>query len=106
MFVVLQQMSRGASNQGQLLLEFEVAMTVGVENAVGEHYMMMQRKAQCIQTIEQECLINSIKHIVTLELANGATLAFICLVPNIGKIVTNSEISSLAVLLVVRQRLL
>jgi hypothetical protein len=39
-------------------------MTVGVENAVGEQYMMMQRKALCIQTIEQECLIDSIEHIV------------------------------------------
>ena len=64
MFVVLQQMSRGASNQVQLLWEFEAVMTVGVENAVGEQYMMKQRKALCIQTIEQECLIDSIEHIV------------------------------------------
>jgi hypothetical protein len=38
--------------------------TARVENAVGEQYMMMQRKALCIQTIEQECLMDSIEHIV------------------------------------------
>ena len=50
MFVVLQQMSRGASSQGQLLREYEVVMTEDVENAAGEQYM---RKVLCIQTIEQ-----------------------------------------------------
>ena len=39
-------------------------MAVEVENAVGEQYMMVQRKALCIQTIEQECLIYSIEHVV------------------------------------------
>ena len=78
-------------------------MAVEVENAVGEQYMMVQRKALCIQTIEQGCLMDS-EHTVACSLQT-AILAFIRLVPNIGKIVTNSEISSLGVLLVVRQRL-
>jgi hypothetical protein len=42
-------------------------MTVEVENAVGEQYMMVQMKALCKQTIEQECLIDSIEHVVACE---------------------------------------
>ena len=77
-----------------------------VENAAGEQYMRIQRKAPCIQTIEQACLMDSIasEHTVACILQT-ARLAFIRLVPNISKIVTNSKISSLSVLLVVRQRL-
>ena len=77
--------------------------TEEVENAAGEQYMTIQRKALCIQTIEREYLMDS-EHTVACSLQT-AILAFIRLVPNIGKIVTNSEISSLGVLLVVRQRL-
>ena len=79
--------------------------TEEVENAAGEQYMTIQRKALCIQTIGQECLMDmDSEHIVACSLQT-AILAFIRIVPNIGKIVTNSEISSLGVLLVVRQRL-
>ena len=80
-------------------------MTEEVENAAGEQYMRIQRKALCIRTVEQACLMDSIvsEHTVACILQT-ARLAFIRLVPNIGKIVTNSEISSLGVLLVVRQR--
>ena len=66
----------------------------------GEQYMTVQRKVLCIQTIEQGCLMDS-EHTVACSLQT-AILAFIRLVPNIGKIVTNSEISSLGIL-VVRQ---
>ena len=38
-----------------------------------EQYMMMQRRALCIQTIEQEYLIDWIKHIVPWSLQNGYT---------------------------------
>ena len=44
MFVVLQQISRDAFSQGQLLWEYEVVMTEDVENAAGEQYMTIQRK--------------------------------------------------------------
>ena len=76
-------------------------MTEEVENAAGEQYMTIQRKALCILTIEQECLMDS-EHTVACSLQT-AILAFIRFAPNIGKIVTNSKISSLGVLLVVRQ---
>ena len=73
-----------------------------VENAAGKQYMTIQRKVLCIQTIEQRCLMDS-EHTVACSLQT-AVLAFIRLIPNIGKIVTNSEISSLGVL-GIRQRL-
>ena len=35
-------------------------MTEEIENAAGEQYMTIQRKALCIQTIKQECLIDTV----------------------------------------------
>ena len=80
MFVVLQQMSRGAFNQGQSLWEHEVVMTEEIENAAGEQYMTIQRKALWKQTIEQGCLMDS-KHTVASSLQT-AILAFIRFVSN------------------------